>query len=347
MAGTTPIYGIPYPESSDLVANYPALGEGLADKLEDKLPTFAATAPTSPSVGQVWIDSTGSPIGKVWDGSAWTIFSGAGAANFSDTATGTYTDGGIDYKYITYTGSSTLTVTNAGLADILVIGGAGAGGCATGGGGGAGGHLEIIGAYLGVATHSVIVGAGGAGFTTFANVTGRPGTNGLTSRLGNYFSPGGGGGGAQLFQYSGAAFAFTPGEPGGSGGGGSRSTSAGGPGVTSIGNSGGTGSTTSSGGGGGAGAAGSNGSGSAGGAGGAGLANSFTGSSVTRAGGGGGQGDSSSGAGGSGGGGAAVLSGVATSGTANTGSGGGGTGSLATSTSGAGGSGLVIVRVKV
>ena len=33
----TPIYGIPYVESSDLVANYPAVSESLAETLEDEL----------------------------------------------------------------------------------------------------------------------------------------------------------------------------------------------------------------------------------------------------------------------------------------------------------------------
>jgi hypothetical protein len=34
MAGSTPIYGFPYPESSDLVADYPALGQDLAEDVE-------------------------------------------------------------------------------------------------------------------------------------------------------------------------------------------------------------------------------------------------------------------------------------------------------------------------
>lgn len=37
MAGSTPIYGFPYPESSDLVANYPALGEQLAEDVENTI----------------------------------------------------------------------------------------------------------------------------------------------------------------------------------------------------------------------------------------------------------------------------------------------------------------------
>jgi len=35
--GTTPIYGFPYPDPSDLVANYPALGQQLAEDVEDEI----------------------------------------------------------------------------------------------------------------------------------------------------------------------------------------------------------------------------------------------------------------------------------------------------------------------
>ena len=35
--GTTPIYGFPYPDPSDLVANYPALGQQLAEDIEAEL----------------------------------------------------------------------------------------------------------------------------------------------------------------------------------------------------------------------------------------------------------------------------------------------------------------------
>jgi hypothetical protein len=37
MPGTTPIYGFPYPEPSDLVANYPALGQQLAEDVETEI----------------------------------------------------------------------------------------------------------------------------------------------------------------------------------------------------------------------------------------------------------------------------------------------------------------------
>jgi hypothetical protein len=47
--GTTPIYGFPYPDPSDLVANYPALGQQLAEDIEDVLPTIGGLAPATPT----------------------------------------------------------------------------------------------------------------------------------------------------------------------------------------------------------------------------------------------------------------------------------------------------------
>lgn len=257
----------------------------------------------------------------------WTFVpfaSGVGAAVYSDANTGTYTG----YAYKTFTASGTLTVTTAGFADILVIGGgASSGRVYRSGGGGAGGHLVVNNAYLPVGTLTVTVGAGGA-----AAVTGEsPGFNGNTSRLDSYFAAGGGGG---------ACYSPWIGNNGGSGGGGAGfdGSGAGGSGTTGLGNNGGAGVIGAGGGGGGSSAVGAAGSGTAGGAGGDGTANSFTNTSVTRAGGGGGYGSGSAGVGGSGGGGAGGATGTA--GLANTGGGGG---ALAA----AGGSGLVIVRVAV
>jgi len=54
----------------------------------------------------------------------WTFvpFSGGvEAANFTNTATGTYTDGGIDYKYITFTGSGSLVVDQPGSLTSLLL----------------------------------------------------------------------------------------------------------------------------------------------------------------------------------------------------------------------------------
>ncbi len=264
----------------------------------------------------------------------WTFvpFSGGvEAANFTNTATGTYTDGGIDYKYITFTGSGSLVVDQAGFADVLIIGGGGSGSRYSAGG--AGGHLEFNNAYLALGTLTVTVGAGGAA-NSIASTTGN---NGIASSVGSYFSPGGGAGASR-------------GINGGSGGGGSTI----GLGIVGLGNNGGilpSGSQNTAGGGGGAGAVGGNAvSFGPAGVGGAGRSNSITGTAVTRAGGGGsgGFGFSASGGSGGGGGGSTSDSPAATSGTANTGGGGGGAGySSSGGTGGAGGSGLVIVRVVV
>ena len=341
----TPVYAIPYVESSDLVANYPGVSESLAEQVEDKLPTYAATAPSSPSVGQVWIDSSGSPIGKVWDGSAWTIFSGAGAANFTDTATGTYTDGGINYKYITYTGTGTVTFDVAGFADVLAIGG-GAGGGNAYGAGGAGGYLAVTDAYFSAATHTVTIGSGGAGAIP-SGTTFPAGANGIASSVGSFFAVGGGAGAGNT---TGAVIAGT-GFSGGSGGGGGDLAQAGGSGTSGQGFAGGTAGTSAGGGGGGASSVGANAVGTTAGAGGAGQSSSITGSAVTRAGGGGGGTNLTPvGAGGAGGGGAGSSDNTtATAGTVNTGSGGGGGGysSAPGSVGGAGGSGVVIIRVVV
>lgn len=259
-----------------------------------------------------------------------------GAANFTNTATGTYTG----YKYVTFTGNSSLVIDRAGFADVLLIAGGGAGGYNYAGGGGAGGHLYLASVYLPAGTHTVTVGGGGAANTSQTITGGR----GSDSTLLDFRAVGGGGGGALT------AGNYDPmsGNGGGSGGGSSgfgRGFNA--PaalGITGQGYNGGQGSTTAGGGGGGGSAVGATSSGNAGGAGGAGASNSITNSAVTRAGGGGGGGASSGGAGGAGGGGAGAVGGAATAGTINTGSGGGGAGS---NVAAAGGSGLIIVRVAV
>ena len=313
MSGNTPTYGIPYPEATDLVADYPALGQSLATTVDDKLPTLAATAPSTPSVGQVWIDSSGgNPIGKVWDGAAWTTFSGVGAAAIADTPTGTYTDIDGDWAYWEYTASGTLTVNTAGLADVLIVSGGAGGGRHdyfdwSGGGGGAGGYLGTS-VLLNVGTHTVTVGAGGAGRSGSVG----PGTDGSNSYVQGFLYTTGGGAG------SGSNSANTgPGRPGGSGGGSYGDTGTGGAGIPGQGNDGNS-NSNKSGGGGSAGAGASP-------AGGPGTSNSITGTAVTYAAGG-----------------AASASGV--NGAANTGNGGGGG---VSASGGSGGSGVVIVRVKV
>lgn len=49
MPGSTPVYGFPYPEPTDLVADYPALGQQLAEDIEATLPTVGGLSPVSPT----------------------------------------------------------------------------------------------------------------------------------------------------------------------------------------------------------------------------------------------------------------------------------------------------------
>ena len=258
----------------------------------------------------------------------WTFApfsSGVGAADFSDAATGSYSG----YKYLTFTASGTITITTAGFADILVVGGAGGGGTGNatnvgGGGGGGGGVLVATNVYLAVGTLTCTVGAGGASAAL-----------GNTSRLDSFYSPGGGSGGtASIF----------PGLLGGSGGGGTGSTGTGGTGVTGIGNNGGSGAGLYGGGGGGGGsAAGANAtSASVAGNGGEGTTNAYDNVSTVYGSGGGGA--VNSGTQGTGGTNAGNGGDPGTAGTANRGGGGGGS---RQSTGGAGGSGIVIVKVAV
>jgi hypothetical protein len=261
--------------------------------------------------------------------------SGVGAAVFSDTPTGTYT--GFAYK--TFTASSTLTVTTAGFADVVIVAGGGASIGASGngaGGGGAGGAIVQT-VYLPVGTLTCTVGAGGAF-----------GTAGNLSRIGDFYYAVGG---------SAAVDRATLVYSGGCGAGGSANPGyAGGAATTGQGFAGGTGNgsnpTSSGGGGGGVAAVGANASGGTAGAGGAGTTTSIAGTTPSGAyvagsysygGGGGGGGSAAGGTATSGGGAGSTVTG--SSATANKGGGGGG--SYATAGTPAGGSGIIIVRVAV
>ena len=300
-----------------------------------------SSAVPSPSTGMVAY-STATGL-QVFNGSAWTdVSTGYGVA--TGGASTAITVSGINYTLLTFTTTGTLTVTKAGLCDVLNLSGGGGGGTGIslgrgGGGGGAGGN-ETNTIYLS-ANQTITVGAGGA-----TNAIGN------RSQIGTLSTVIGGGLGGHL----------TTGDPsnakvGACGGGafssGAADTNTGGSKLEINGNAGGNGagsSTTNagSGGGGGATAAGGNGSGTTNGAGGAGLdvATFIGGSALFKCGGGGGGGltggvggSSVGGAGGSG-------NNVGASAAANTGSGGGGGGDN-TNAGGAGGSGIVYVRFKV
>jgi hypothetical protein len=96
-------------------------------------------------------------------------------ADFSNSATGTYTDGGISYKYVKFTANGTLTIVRAGFADVLIVGGGGGSGGSTpwGGGGGIidGSHFLEIGSY------SVVIGSGAAASNGAAGTASSLGTS--------------------------------------------------------------------------------------------------------------------------------------------------------------------------
>lgn len=228
-------------------------------------------------------------------------------------------------------------------ADILVVGGGGAGANpldATGrqggaGGGGAGGMIEATGVYLEAGSYDIIVGNGGISPSTQGNGGNGESSKVLLSGAAKYEAVGGGGGGIK-----------SAGNNGGSGGGGSKAS--GGAGVINQGHNGGTGSFNQTGaGGGGAGDVGGNTpAANVGGAGGSGKASYITGAEIYYAAGGGGgtRGGDAAALGGSGiGGNGGYSGGAATDGKKNTGSGGGG-GRL-NEPGGNGGSGIVIIRI--
>lgn len=260
--------------------------------------------------------------------SAAVFFSGGGAsygtASGTPTPSASYTDGGLSYKRIDFTASSTFVVTSAGLFDVLAMSGGGGGGSSTGvgegGGGGAASQLITETIYFPAGTYTITIGGGGATLEGGqVSVFGGGSVVYLTTTPTNYLSlepmggvAGGGGwySGLRGYHSSGASYR--------SGYGGSASTSAAGVGGFAGGASSGT-APSGNGGGGGAGGAGA--SGTAG----AGRTLTFTGTSTTYCAGG------------------APAS--TTAGAANTGNGGGG--SLGSAAGQSGGSGFVSIRWKV
>jgi len=123
----------------------------------------------------------------------WTFIpfsGGVEAANFTNTATGTYTDSdSVDWKYLTFTGSGSLVISQAGECKVLILGGGGGG--KLGGWSGRGG-ASVRGTWpIAADTYAVTIGAGGPGNTTYASSS----SGGITS-VGTTFEGFGGGAGA-------------------------------------------------------------------------------------------------------------------------------------------------------
>lgn len=149
------------------------------------------------------------------------ILAGVGAAAKAEISGGqeTVTVDGI--KYVLFTSSGNLTVSNGGLVDVLVVGGGAGGGADLSGAGGAG-AIEGSGFFqtqtLSATTYSVTVGAQGNGSTN-NTVKGASGGNSVFTGVTTITALGGGGGGS---------YGNADGVAGGSGGGGSFSSGVGG-----------------------------------------------------------------------------------------------------------------------
>ena len=249
--------------------------------------------------------------------------------------------GGKTYDVYYFNTSGSITFSDAGDVDALVVGGGGSGGTSVAGGGGAGQFIEQTIAVTATG-YPITVGAGGI-YPTATQVSGRSGSS--TSALGLTAIGGGGGG----------AFQNKPALAGGaSGGGGGAYDNPGGVGIAGFnGGSAAGASLNIQGGGGGAGSVGSPGGISSGnGVGGDPLSSSITGDAIFYA---------AGGCGGRYGGSDRIVSPYSiagyggsnsplvypTPGQANTGSGGGGGGSAGYQPNGGGGSGVVIIRVEV
>ena len=307
--------------------------------------TRATTAPTSPTAGDMWFDTTaGTTSMNVWSGTQWDTLSNL---PFSATGGTETTSGG--YKYHTFTSSGSFTTSgDAGTVDYLIVAGGGGGGTDSfqnraSGGGGAGGYISKSAITLTRGdTISIIIGAGGVGGNHTLqgdNVYGWQGANTTLSGAVSETAIGGGGGQGHN---SGGTDASTK-DNGGSGGGTSNATSGVGTGVTGQGSQGYISTDSPSGTGGGNGETWSNGITYAGGGAASGSEDNWYG------GGGGGKGSTQAAAstGGTGGGGNSSHANTAFAGgngAANTGGGGGGS---RETTGASGGSGIVIIRYAV
>lgn len=217
--------------------------------------TVSDTAPSSPTEGDVWVDTTGATtVAKMWNGSAWAAFS-ARATYSATTGSPTITTVGSK-QHLKWIGDGTVTIDNAGFVTMLIVAGGG-GGSATsyGGAGGGGSAIEFVDVWLSAGTHTIKVGAGGAA-TANGGISklsqeffALGGSNGVFSgsTAADAGSCGGGGTGqsgiltGRAGKHGGAG---GNGELSGSGGGGGGFTGNGQNGASGVGGTGGTGTTS-------------------------------------------------------------------------------------------------------
>jgi Putative Ig domain len=155
------------------------------------------------------------------------------------------------YYYRTFTGNSSLIVSNANInLDILSIGGGGGGGRPYAGGGGSGGATLYTSKLVNSGTSLITVGGGGPGANVDGAFGGGSNSNGTFSQFASLISGSGGGGGGNYG--TGSETGSTPGDGGSGGGGGGElnpqkrgltNQASSGSGYVSYGNNGGYGST--------------------------------------------------------------------------------------------------------
>ena len=337
-----------------------SIGSGTQSIVAGAGMTLNSSAGTAPTLAQweggvVYFTSASAAIFFRGGGTTYGVATGGSSSSI--------TVGTQAYTLLTFTSSSTLTVTKAGLFDVLLCGGGGAGGynskdqnTVSCGGGGAGGILQTT-VYLD-ANQTVTIGAGGS---TGSSDTETEGTLGNSVSIGSANGISVAGGGIGFASQSNQGFR-EPKQGGSGGGGGNHATATKfrngaismAPSVSGYAGGNGAASNTQgqgAGGGGGATAVGENASTTTGGAGGAGYdVSAFIGGSALFKCGGGGGGGTTGGAGGSsvgGAGGGADTAG--TNASANTGGGGGGAGyaGATSKVGGNGGSGIIYIRFKV
>jgi hypothetical protein len=112
MPGTTPVYGFPYPEPTDLVADYPALGQQLAEDIEAVLPDVGGLAQVAPT-------SIANSGGSASTTANTTTFSGVSSISLNGVFSATYTHYRMIIVYTASTGNGVNLRLRAAGTDIV------------------------------------------------------------------------------------------------------------------------------------------------------------------------------------------------------------------------------------